>query len=102
MQVTGRQAHSSGIFREEQGFGAIFEAARILDRFREELREPNLTYNPSVILGGTTVNYDDAQKGGTAVGKTNVIAREARVAGDLRFLTAEQYAEFDAWGQQVK
>ena len=92
LQVTGRQAHSSGIFREEQGFGAIFEAARILDRFRDELREPNLTYNPSVILGGTTVNYDDAQKGGTAAGKTNVIAREARVAGDLRFLTAEQYA----------
>jgi glutamate carboxypeptidase len=92
MHVTGRQAHSSGIFREDQGFGAIFEAARILDRFREELREPNLTYNPSVILGGTTVNYDDAQKGGTAIGKTNVIAREARVAGDLRFLSAEQYA----------
>jgi glutamate carboxypeptidase len=92
MQVTGRQAHSSGIFREEQGFGAIFEAARILDQFREQLREPNLTYNPSVILGGTTVNYDDAQKGGSAAGKTNVIAREARVAGDLRFLTAEQYA----------
>jgi glutamate carboxypeptidase len=92
MQVTGRQAHSSGIFREEQGFGAIFEAARILDRFREELREPNLTFNPSVILGGTTVTYDDARKGGTATGKTNVIAREARVAGDLRFLSAAQYA----------
>lgn len=92
MQVTGRQAHSSGIFREEQGFGAIFEAARILDRFREELRQPNLTYNPSVILGGTTLTYDDAQKGGTGAGKTNVIAREVRVAGDLRFLTAEQYA----------
>jgi len=92
LQVTGRQAHSSGIFREEQGFGAIFEAARILDQFREQLREPNLTFNPSVILGGTTVNYDDAQKGGSAIGKTNVIARQVRVAGDLRFLSAQQYA----------
>jgi glutamate carboxypeptidase len=92
MQVTGRQAHSSGIFREEQGYGAIFEAARILDRFRGDLREPNLTFNPSVILGGTTVDYDDARKGGSANGKTNVIARDARVAGDLRFLSAEQYA----------
>lgn len=92
MQVTGRQAHSSGIFREEQGYGAIFEAVRILDRFRSELREPNLTFNPSVILGGTNVDYDDARKGGSATGKTNVIARDARVAGDLRFLSTEQYA----------
>ena len=91
LQVTGRQAHSSGIFRENQGYGAIFEAARILDRFRQELREPNLTYNPSVILGGTTVAYDDASKGGTAVGKTNVIPREVRVTGDLRFLTSGQF-----------
>ena len=91
LQVTGRQAHSSGIFRESQGYGAIFEAARILDRFREELREPNLTYNPSVILGGTTVTYDEASKGGTALGKTNVIPREVRVTGDLRFLSSEQF-----------
>jgi glutamate carboxypeptidase len=91
LQVTGRQAHSSGIFRESQGYGAIFEAARILDRFREELREPNLTFNPSVILGGTTVTYDEASKGGTALGKTNVIPREVRVTGDLRFLSSEQF-----------
>jgi glutamate carboxypeptidase len=93
LQVTGRQAHSSGIFRESQGYGAIFEVARILDRFREELREPNLTYNPSVILGGTTVTYDEASKGGSALGKTNVIPREVRVTGDLRFLSS---AQFDA------
>ena len=91
LQVTGRQAHSSGIFREAQGDGAIFEAARILDRFREELREPNLTYNPSLILGGTTVTYDEANKSGTAQGKTNVIPREVRVTGDLRFLSVAQY-----------
>jgi glutamate carboxypeptidase len=91
LHVTGRQAHSSGIFGESQGYGAIFEAARILDRFREELREPNLTYNPSVILGGTTVTYDEASKGGTALGKTNVIPREVRVTGDLRFLSSEQF-----------
>jgi glutamate carboxypeptidase len=91
LQVTGRQAHSSGIFRENQGYGAIFEAARILNRFREEMREPNLTYNPSVIVGGTTVTYDDASKGGTALGKTNVIPREVRVTGDLRFLSSTQF-----------
>jgi glutamate carboxypeptidase len=93
LQVTGRQAHSSGIFREDQGYGAIFETARILDQFREELQQPYLTYNPSVMLGGTAVTYDDASKSGTARGKTNVIPREARVTGDLRFLSSEQYAD---------
>jgi glutamate carboxypeptidase len=42
LEVTGVQAHSSGIFSESRGHGAIFEAARILDRFRTELREPHL------------------------------------------------------------
>jgi glutamate carboxypeptidase len=44
-----------------------------------------------VILGGTTVSYDEASKGGTALGKTNVIPSEVRVTGDLRFLSSEQF-----------
>jgi glutamate carboxypeptidase len=91
LEVTGAQGHSAGIFSESRGHGAIFEAARILDRFRTELREPNLTYNPSVIVGGTNVTFDDAGKSGTALGKTNVIPREVRVTGDLRFLSAAQW-----------
>ena len=91
LQVTGRQAHSSGIFRHENGYGAIFETARILDRFRVELREPNLTFNPSVIVGGTQVDYDAGRKSGGALGKTNVIPREVRVEGDLRYLSAAQF-----------
>lgn len=91
LHVTGRQAHSSRIFRQENGYGAIFEAARILDRFRIELREPNLTFNPSVIVGGTQVDYDTGSKSGGALGKTNVIPREVRVEGDLRYLSAEQF-----------
>lgn len=90
LNVTGAQAHSSGIFREERGDGAIFEAARILDRFREELREPYLTFNPSVIVGGTDVSYDTAAKSGTANGKTNVIPREVRIEGDIRYISAAQ------------
>ena len=90
LHVAGVQGHSSGIFSEERGFGAIFEAARILDRFRTELREPNLTFNPSVIVGGTEVSYDTATRSGTARGKTNVVPREVRVAGDLRYLGAAQ------------
>lgn len=91
LHVQGQQAHSSGIFTEQRGDGAIFEAARILDRFRTELREPNLTYNPAVIVGGTNVAYDTATKSGTALGKTNVIPREVRVEGDLRYLGREQF-----------
>jgi glutamate carboxypeptidase len=91
LQVAGVQGHSSGIFSEERGFGAIFEAARILERFRTELREPNLTFNPSVIVGGTEVSYDTATRSGTARGKTNVVPREVRVEGDLRYLGAAQF-----------
>jgi glutamate carboxypeptidase len=91
LHVTGEQAHSSGIFRESNGYGAIFEAARILDRFRIDLPEQYLTYNPSVIAGGTSVAFDPATSSGTTLGKTNVIPREAYVAGDIRFLTAEQF-----------
>jgi glutamate carboxypeptidase len=91
LQVTGVQGHSSGVFGETRGYGAIFEAARILERFRTELREANLTYNPSVIVGGTNVTYDTASKSGTALGKTNVIPREVRVEGDVRYLGAEQF-----------
>jgi glutamate carboxypeptidase len=91
LHVTGIQGHSSGVFGEQRGYGAIFEAARILDRFRTELREANLTYNPAVIVGGTNVTYDGAGKSGTALGKTNVIPREVRVEGDVRYLGAAQF-----------
>jgi glutamate carboxypeptidase len=85
------QGHSSGIFGETRGYGAIFEAARILDQFRTGLREPNLTFNPAVIVGGTNVSYETATKSGTALGKTNVIPREVRVEGDIRYLGAAQF-----------
>ncbi len=91
VSVTGRQAHSSGVFGSGSGFGAIYEIARILDEFREALSsEPNLTFNPGVIVGGTTVVYDSAMLSGTAAGKLNIIAPTAYVQGDLRFLTPEQ------------
>lgn len=98
LHVTGIQGHSSGVFGAERGFGAIYEAARILDQFRTQLREPNLTYNASVIVGGTNVSYDTASKSGTALGKTNVIPREVRVEGDIRYLGA---AQFEATRQKM-
>jgi glutamate carboxypeptidase len=91
LQVSGRPAHSSGIFRDGVGSGAIYEAARVLTAFHEELRgEPGLTFNPGVILGGTEVAFDAAEGRGTAFGKTNVVAERAVAAGDIRTLTDEQ------------
>jgi glutamate carboxypeptidase len=90
LRVRARPSHSSGIFAADVGSGAIYEAARVLDAFQATLREPGLTFNPGVIVGGTDVRLDTAQSRGTAFGKTNVIAASAAVMGDIRTLTDEQ------------
>lgn len=87
----GKTGHSSGVFNKNMGYGAIYEAARILDEFRETLsQEKYLTFNPGVIVGGTEVNYDPTQAKGTSVGKTNIIAQKVVVTGDLRFISEAQ------------
>ncbi|MBM4185821.1 MAG: M20 family metallopeptidase [Gemmatimonadetes bacterium] len=91
LTVTGRQAHSSGIFRDGVGYGAVFEAARILNEFRERLaKQPYLTFNPGTIVGGTEVRYDSGAVRGDAAGKTNIVARRVVAQGDLRTLTDGQ------------
>jgi glutamate carboxypeptidase len=92
LTVSGTTAHSSQIFSEAFGAGAIFEASRILNTFREQLAgQPHLTFNPGAIVGGTAAEMDVAQARGTAFGKTNVVAAHAIVTGDLRALTMEQF-----------
>ena len=92
--VTGRQAHSSGIFSQGSSFGAIYEAARILNEFREKLSgEQYLTFNPAVIIGGTDVSYDSSRIAGTAAGKDNIIAPKVYARGDLRFISRDQEAK---------
>lgn len=90
LEVTGKQGHSSGIFTENAGAGAVYEASRILNRFYEELREQYLTYNPGIILGGTQLSTDSTGTEGEVSGKTNIIANTAIVNGDLRFISEEQ------------
>ncbi len=93
LSVTGKPAHSSQIFQPDVGDGAIFEAARILDAFRQALSAvPNLTFNPGVIVGGTDVALDPDSSRGTAFGKGNVIAQSVAVEGDLRAISPEQLA----------
>lgn len=91
LDVTATRGHSSVIFSNKYGAGAIFEAARVLTRFYDELRgEENLTFGAGLILGGTSVDYDAQHDRGEAFGKTNVIPQTTAVAGDLRALTFDQ------------
>ena len=89
LEVEAKTGHSSGIFKPGAGNGAIFEAARILDQFYQTVRgEKYLTFNPSLIVGGTTAELADAR--GSATGKSNVIPAKVIVTGDLRFISKEQ------------
>ena len=91
VETAGKRAHSSGVFSERTGAGAIFELARILHRFYQEVRgEQYLTFNPGNLLGGTFVDYNSLKSSGTAFGKTNVVAQTAVVHGGLRFISEEQ------------
>ena len=58
IEIEGVQAHSSGVFSDQVGAGSIYEAARILNRFYEELQEEFLTFNASMIVGGNEVEFD--------------------------------------------
>lgn len=91
LEVDGRTAHSSGIFSPGTGAGAVFEAARILDAFYQELRgEQYLTFNPAVIVGGTDVEYDPAMVQGSASSKTNIVAQRVVVQGGIRTISDDQ------------
>ena len=91
LSVTGKRAHSAGVFSKTTGAGAIFEASRILNGFYEEVRgEHGLSFNPGVISGGTFVTAGEGGASFTAFGKSNVVAQTVVVQGGLRFLSDEQ------------
>ena len=91
LTTTGIQGHSSQIFKEKLGYGAIFEAARIVNAFREELvGEEYLSFNPGTIVGGTDVDYDPVTARGTTFGKTNVVSQAVTVHGGIRTISTEQ------------
>ena len=90
LEVEGTQAHSAGVFGAA-GYGSIYEAARIINTFREQLsKEEYLTFNPGLFIGGSDVMYDTTKQKGEVTGKTNIISPKTVVIGDLRFLTADQ------------
>ena len=86
LNVKGIMGHSSTIFSQQAGYGAIYEAARILNEFREKLsQEKYLTFNPGLIMGGSESDLNKI-----AIGKDNIISPRVTVSGDLRFLTETQ------------
>ncbi len=101
LTATGLTGHSSGVFGDALGYGANYELARILDAFRRELPEPNLTFNVGLMVGGTPATLEPGGARGTAAGKTNIIAERAVARGDLRALTPEQEARARARMQAI-
>ena len=89
--VSGASGHSAGVGKSA-GFGAVYELTRIIDEFRRSLPEPNLTFNTSLVAGGTTAELTDTETRAFASGKDNIIAAQAVAAGDLRTLSDEQTA----------
>jgi len=101
LETTGLSGHSSQIFGDKLGYGAIYELTRILDTFRRELREEGLTYSPGLVLGGATAQLNADSTGGSATGKANVIAPTAIANGDIRTLNDEQTARVEAKMQAI-
>lgn len=100
LEVQGATGHSSGIFADHVGSGAVFEMARILDEFHTELRKMDgITCNPALVVGGTDVALE--RTGGKATGKGNIIAQRALVNGDLRFMSRAQKEEAQAKMQAI-
>lgn len=90
VEVKAASAHSSGVFTPDSGYGAIYELARILDRFRTELREDKLTYSVGLMGGGTSADLDAGRIRLEAKGKTNIIPPIAVARGDLRAIDQAQ------------
>jgi glutamate carboxypeptidase len=101
IDATGKSGHSSQIFSEKMGAGAINELVRIMDEFRTELPEPGLTFNVGLVLGGATATLDAGKLGGTAAGKANVVAPAALALGDLRTLDNAQTERVEAKMQAI-
>ena len=94
--VTAKSGHSSGVFSEFAGDGAVYALARILTAFRAELPEPNLTFNAGLIAGGATAALGADEARAEATGKTNIIPAAAVARGDLRALSPDQIARAEA------
>lgn len=101
VNATGKEGHSSGIFSANAGHGAIYELARIIHRFHEELPEDKLTFNVGLIAGGSVAQLDADLVRAQSAGKTNIIPALAIARGDFRTLSDEQSERVKAKMQAI-
>jgi glutamate carboxypeptidase len=99
VKITAKSGHSAGVFSDSSGYGAIYEGARIINAFREQLREQDLTYNVGLVVGGTKAAYDEPTATANVFGKTNVIPGQMEIVGDLRYV---DYAQRDRTHQRMR
>lgn len=87
----GTAAHSAGIFHDGVGYGAIFGLAQQLNAMRAQMQNVrNLSFNPGIVMGGSSLHYDSATASGSVDGRENVVASLAIAKGDLRYIDARQ------------
>lgn len=102
LKVTGVPSHSSQIFSDDIGAGAIYELSRILYGFYENLADEELlTFNPGMIIAGSLVDHDKDMDGGRAYGKSNIVAETAISTGDIRCISPEQLAKTQATMKRI-
>jgi glutamate carboxypeptidase len=101
IKASGETGHSSAIFSNTMGFGAIYELARIVDAFRVQLPEKNLTFNVGMVAGGTSVQIDEAGNNGTVTGKDNVVPPTAYASGDIRTISSQQTARVEKKMEEI-
>lgn len=99
VSIDAKPGHSAGVFSKGSGYGAIYEGARILDAFRQNVAEPDLTFNAGIAVGGTKAAYEESTATASAYGKTNVIPQHMEIVGDLRYL---DYAQRDRAHQRMR
>ena len=93
LRATGNAGHASQIFNEEIGAGAVFEGSRILHQFYTTLSgERYLAFSPGLIVGGSELKMDSSGTEASVAGKTNVVAKEVVVTGDMRTVSPAQLA----------
>ena len=89
IEVTAKTGHSSQIFTDEMGSGAIFEASRIMDEFYKTLRgQKYLSFNAGAIAGGTKIDGETSTV--SVTGRGSVVPSRSVMWGDLRFISASQ------------
>jgi glutamate carboxypeptidase len=90
LRARAKTGHSGQIFSEAMGSGAAFEIARILTAFHAELREKYVTFNAGIVAAGARAQLAADESSAAAAGKSNIVAEEAVVFGDLRTISPEQ------------